>query len=365
MTTSSKSFLSIIVLTCAYINIALAIEPLPNWIDPSREKSDGLNPKHFMVPSPPPESFRLMAEYEKAKAVVMGWSGYSSMLTEIAKFASMEGNAEIWVVSGPESIPTVPADKHIKLSCPLNTVWMRDYGPFGITESTNSLGIVDSVYRHFSYRRYDDQIPTCISHKQNIEVFAMNLILDGGNLMVDRHGNLFMTKVTYDWNNTKTKEEVDNLLKEYFNVKTIHALDYAGYPSYPADGTGHIDMFVKLLNDETVLIAQSENEPFKSNCQKAYEYFKKLKTPSGNDYKILRVKGWSNGRTWYTYTNSLIVNNVVLVPSFSAAPAENQNAIKIYQEGIPGVQVRLINSDSSITSGGAIHCVTQLIPAIE
>jgi len=364
MTTSSKSFLSIIVLTCAYINIALAIEPLPNWIDPSREKSDGLNPKHFMIPSPPPESFRLMAEYEKAKAVAIGWSGYSSMLSEIAKFASMDGNAEIWVMSGPDSIPNIPADKHIKLACPLNTVWMRDYGPFGITESTNSLGIVDSVYRHYAYRRLDDQIPTCIARKQDIEVFAMNLILDGGNLMVDRHGNLFMTKRTYDWNNTKTKEEIDSLLKEYFNVKKIHTLEYAGYPNYPADGTGHIDMFVKLLNDDTVLIAESENEPYKSNCQKAYEYFKELKTPNGGDYKILRVKGWDRSGTWYTYTNSLIVNNVVLVPSFSAYANENQKAISIYQQGMPGVQVRLINSDSSISAGGAIHCVTQLIPAI-
>ncbi|OFZ46501.1 MAG: hypothetical protein A2381_02215 [Bdellovibrionales bacterium RIFOXYB1_FULL_37_110] len=364
MTILHQFSLIIIILASFYSKAILSSEPLPNWIDPIREKSDGAAPKHFIIPSPPSESFRLVAEYEKAKAVVLGWSGYTSMLLEIAKAAGSEGNAEIWVLSGPDSIPAIPADKHIKLPCPLNTVWMRDYGPFGITESTNSLGVVDSVYRHYAYRRLDDQVPTCIAHEQNIDVFAMNLILDGGNLLVDRHGNLFMTKRTYDWNNTKTKEEVDNLLMEYFKVKKIHALDYAGYPNYPADGTGHIDMFVKLLNDDTVLIAESENEPFKSNGQKAFEYFKGLKTPSGGDYKILRIKGWSRSGTWYTYTNSLIVNNVVLVPSFSAYSNENQKAIGIYQEGMPNVKVQLINSDSSISAGGAIHCVTQLIPAI-
>ena len=58
----------------------------------------------------------------------------------------------------------------------------------------------------------------------------------------------------------------------------------------------------------------------------------------------------------------LIVNNVVLVPSYSGHTADDQAAVKAYQEGIPGIKVRLINSDSSIKSGGSIHCVTQLIP---
>ena len=173
-----------------------------------------------------------------------------------------------------------------------------------------------------------------------------------------------MTKRTYMWNSDKTPAQVDGLLRAYFGAKNIHAIEYAGYPGEPADTTGHIDMFVKLLNDETVLIATSADEPYKTNGEKAIQYFKSIKTPSGNQYKILTVKGWRVGSTWYSYTNSLIVNNVVIVPSYANRTAEELVVKKTYEEGIPGVKVIFVPSDRSIVVGGSIHCLTQTIPKV-
>jgi len=45
-------------------------------------------------------------------------------------------------------------------------------------------------------------------------------------------------------------------------------------PIIPLIGTGHIDMFLKLLNDNTVLVSIADTEPFKSNAEKAIEFFK-------------------------------------------------------------------------------------------
>ena len=354
-------FLSVILISCS---LWASDKPLPNWIDYTREKSDGMSPEHFSNRIAPPDTFRLSAEYESTKAVVIGWSSYKTMLREISGIIGRDTDVELWAVSGPASISGVPDDRYRSIDCGINTVWMRDYGPFGINEVTNEVAVVDSIYRHYSYRRYDDKIPTCVANRQGIESFAMNLILDGGNVMVDSKRNLFMTKRTYVWNDNKTKEEVDLLLKEYFNVHKIHVFDYAGYPSSPADGTGHIDMYIKLLNDSTVLITETQDEPYKTACEKALGYFKSIKTPAGGNYKIIRIPGWSSGRTWYTYTNSLIVNDIVMIPSYSGHADKEIVVKKAYEDGIPGIKVRFINSDSSITAGGSIHCVTQLIPGV-
>jgi agmatine deiminase len=190
------------------------------------------------------------------------------------------------------------------------------------------------------------------------------VILDGGNIMFDSYGNLFMTKRTYLWNSNMSQERVDAALKEYFKVKNVYAFDYAGYPGQPKDGTGHIDMFMKLLNDHTVLISLADTEPFKSNSEAALAWFKGRRAPDGQPYKVITVKGWDNYGTWYTYTNSLIVNNTVIMPSYRGKAAEEAAAIAAYREGMPGVNVVPVNSDSSIRAGGSIHCVTQTIPVL-
>ncbi len=335
-------------------------KPLPNWIDHSREKADGRAPVMAQTKAAPPVGFRIPAEYEPAAAVVVGWAGYTDMLSGIARAVTGPGRAQLWAVAGPSSISGVPASKYSKVPLRINTVWMRDYGPFGISED-GTPGIVDTIYRHYQYRRDDDALPSALAKTKGIESFAMPIILDGGNLMVDSKGDLFMTKRTYIWNSGKSESEVNSALKSYFGVKNIYTFEYAGYPGEPADGTGHIDMFMKLLNDHIVLIATAETEPFKSNAEKAMAFFQGRKAPDGQMYKIVTVKGWEDN-AWFTYTNSLIVNNVAIIPSYSGHP-EGEAAAKAAYESA-GLTVAPVNSDDSIMAGGSIHCTTQLIPVL-
>ncbi|MBI4803047.1 MAG: agmatine deiminase family protein [Elusimicrobia bacterium] len=335
--------------------------PLPNWIDPARERADGRPPVHYSRAAPPAD-FRIPAEYEPVSAVVIGWAGYTGMLTAIARGASGPGRADVWAADAPSSISGVPAAHYSQINAPIDTVWMRDYGPFGISAGQARVGIVDAVYRHYQYRRDDDALPANLGKIKKIEVFGMQAILDGGNVMVDSKGSLFMTRRTYSWNSNLSQNQVDAALKANFKVKNIYVFEYAGYPGEPADGTGHIDMFMKLLNDHTVLVSLADTEPFKSNAEKAIAFFKDRTAPDGVPYKIITVKGWDSG-AWYTYTNSLIVNNTALIPSYSGHARENAQARAAYEAGMPGVTVVSIPSDDSITSGGAIHCVTQTIPA--
>jgi len=141
-------------------------------------------------------------------------------------------------------------------------------------------------------------------------------------------------------------------------VKKIVTFDYAGYPGEPADGTGHIDMYVKLLNDNTVLLAVTADEPFKTACDKAMAWFKANKAPNGQPYKIVTAKAWATD-AWYTYTNSLVVNDVAIIPSYSVS-TEEANAKAAYESA--GYTVVPVPSDDSIVAGGSIHCVTQTIP---
>jgi hypothetical protein len=50
------------------------------------------------------------------------------------------------------------------------------------------------------------------------------------------------------------------------------------------------------------------------------------------------------------------------MPVYSKYSSSNLEAQKIYEQA--GLKVISVNSDSSITAGGSIHCVTQTVPDI-
>jgi agmatine deiminase len=304
---------------------------------------------------------RVPAEFEPVQAVVIGWREPLSILKDISRALAEDSSVSVIAADGPRQLADLPRDRYEPVDCPLNTIWIRDYGPIGIHSDTGQVAFVDAVYRHFSSRRSDDRLPVCLAQKLDFPAVKTDLILDGGNFMTDSAGNLFMTNRTYSWNDRLPRAEVDERLKKIYGAQKIHVLEYAGSPRAPLDGTGHIDMFVKLLSPDTVLISEAETEPFRSVFDAAAEYFRKIKTSDGRDYNVLRIGGWFSNGTWYTYTNSLLVNGLALVPEYSGETEKNDQARAVYESA--GFKVRMIPSDKSIVRGGSIHCVTQTVPS--
>ncbi len=333
---------------------------LPNWATPDELRRQTASRPQYHLGDPPQGDFRIPAEFEPVQAVVMTWAGFQTMLTSIAK-GVMNADAEVWMVGGPASIAGIDSEYYRAFNFSYNSVWVRDYGPFGIREESGGLGIVDTVYRHDQTRPYDDQIPCKVASEVQVGCYTTSLILDGGNLLSDGRGGLFMTRRTYVWNDHLSEDQVDELLRQAYNFHTIHVFDYASLPSGgPADGTGHIDMFVKLLDECKVLVAECDQAPFKKPLEDAAAYFSTLECKPGKVYEVYRIPGWQSDGTWYTYTNSLMVNNRILVPGYQNGDDEKARAV--YQYALPEHAIDMIGSDSIIRLGGSVHCVTMQVP---
>lgn len=356
---------------CLYFSSLAAAEPLPNWAEPNEARVDSFasNMEEWgvgRVASEPPSGVRLPAEYEPTESIVMSWKGYEDVLEKISVEVAKAG-ADVLMIGGPESIDGVPQNQYFSVSLPSNSVWARDYGPTGVfVDGEAEPTIIDARYRHFRSRTNDDSVPCSIANREGMSCYTTDLILDGGNLMSDGAGNLFMTTRTYDWNSEMSRDQVDELLKSFFGVTKIHVLEYAKEPGSqePSDGTGHIDMFAKILDKCLVLVAQAWEEPFRQPLEDAANYFKSLECEPGRKYTVYRIHGWTSKdddkKTWYTFTNSLIVNDVVIIPAYSKAA--NKMAENIYRYAMPGYRVVGVNTDDSIKAGGSVHCLAQHIP---
>jgi len=244
-----------------------------------------------------------------------------------------------------------------------NSIWCRDYGPFFI-EKNDELTIVDFNYLGIGRRIMDNLYPTLYGLKNNMEFdFWANfaLCIQGGNYMSDGQGLAMLSADTLEEDNPKkTIEEMGEILKEYLGLNEVLFLE-----SQADDGTGHIDMYSKLINENTVIVGQWDESDI--NFQILENNTQLL---INNGYNVIRVPmlrdpDEDKDNIW-TYTNSLIINGtnnkVVLVPQYNTT--EDSLAISIYEQSMPDYEIIGINCNAIIDYLGAIHCTTMTRPLI-
>lgn len=339
----------------------------PSYIPPRGNDKD-LNPPYTPV--------RTIAEWEENQAVMVTWTSYTSVIAQIVDYVQDECICVI-ICSDSNSVKSqltsygVPLTNLRFLVQSFNTVWNRDYGQWNsYTNDIDSLKMIDWIYNR--PRPQDDQIPVYIAQLFNVPIHqAINspndLTHTGGNFMVDGHGTGFASKLILQENTGKTEAQIDTIAKKYLGLKRFIKME-----TLPYDGIHHIDMHMKLLDEETILVGQypagiSDGPQIEANLQYVLSNFQ---TCFGKPFKVVRIpmppdgSGHYPGSTWgnsyyYTYTNSLIVNKTVLVPIYGFSM--DTTALRIYRDAMPGYKVIGINCNGMISASGAIHCITKEI----
>ncbi len=314
--------------------------------------------------------FGAPAEFAPADGVIFAWQGYTSLLTRLIKFVAETDTAYVVVDSDYYASSArrqleaagVNMENVRFFSCCLDSVWMRDYGPWWIYTKDGDREIVDLIYNR--PRPDDDKFPAWLGRKIGIPVHPTQLVLPGGNLILDGHGVAVMTDVVFDPSQggdpSLTREDVERYMKEYFGCRKVIFLKHMN-----RDGTGHVDMFCKLLNDETVIVGEyadaSDGAPGNKEILDENAAILAAETNGlGRKFKVVRIPmpPYRYGTT-YTYTNSLICNDKVLVPIYGFDTDEE--ALRIYKRLLPGADVKGFDCSYIIGANGAIHCITKLM----
>ncbi len=81
-------------------------------------------------------------------------------------------------------------------------------------------------------------------------------------------------------------------------------------------------------------------------------------------WTVHRVAGRSVGGNHYTYTNVIICNDLVLIPSYTNASVTQHNApsLATWQAAMPGKTIRQINCEQMVASAGVMHCICMHVP---
>ena len=329
------------------------------------------------ITDPPDSIIYAPAEFDSVAGLIFAWEAYSTLLTELIKEVAEDDTA--WVVvdntSEENSVRNTLSNANVNMDhvvfqvIATNSVWIRDYGPWWVIEPENSRAIIDLVYNR--PRPLDDAYPESAAEYFGINYYGLGLIEAGGNMLLDGQGSVIVSNVIFDgsqgFDPNLTQDQLEQYFLDYFGVHKVIVT-----PHLINDGTGHIDMFVKLINDTTVIVGEYENQSagFSGNyeiCNQVANQLANETNGAGRPFNIIRMPmpPYSNGVT-YTYVNSLIVNNKVLVPiyGFSTEFANDDSVLALYETIMPGLEAVGFDCNQIIPANGAIHCIATKVPAL-
>lgn len=327
--------------------------------------------------TPPAFIPRAMAEWEEIDALLITWAGYEDVLAQIVDAAQEECKVLIacddsTTVKTYLNSHSVPLTNVKFVETGFNSVWVRDYGAHTIYQNyTENHSLVDWTYNR--PRPQDDAMPQVHATYFGLPLYQMtsspnDLVATGGNFMVDGMGTAMSSELILNENTSHTEAQIDTIAKKYLGISR-----YVFFPTLPYDGIHHIDMHMKLLDEQTILVGEypsgiADGPQIESNLQYLLNNYN---TSFGTPYKVIRIpmpkdinnNAWPNNYGDYcTYTNGVFVNKTYIYPSYYTQ--YDTTAYRILSEALPGYTLVPIDCyPDPISASGAIHCITNCIGA--
>ena len=315
------------------------------------------------------------SEFERNEAILMRWGNFNSVLTEmIVPITTGDSLARVLLVVANSSQQASASnilnnagadlDRVEFVIAPSNSVWIRDYGP-RFTSADNDRVIIDHQYNR--PRPLDNQIPSAIAVYLDEELYEMPINHGGGNFHLFANGEAYATDLIVDENPGYTDQDVIDLYAQY------QGLDLTLLPALPAsfDSTQHLDMWFLPVDDRTVIIGDYGNPPpgvspsaDTAAVIEATEFTTSLMEERG--YQVLRTPGWKAqgfNTPHRTYTNAVIVNDLVLVCRFDGFETQNAQARSVFEQAFPDLDIVPVDCSTIINSSGALHCIVKHQPA--
>lgn len=319
---------------------------------------------------------RCVAEYEPMDGILISWKSFTTAHGFMGAKITNEGDANLYVMvdtvtqqnSATTALTNAGANmarvqffRRTDSATTTNTVWIRDYGPRYIYQG-QCRAITDHQYNR--PRPIDDVLPSYFAAFKHHAFYEHAIIHGGGNMHLDALNHSFVTRlVTNENSGSLTETQIHDIWSDF------QAIDTHFFDPYPTsvDSTQHIDMWMQIIADDKVIISDWPSNAGSAQdivCDDAAVFM------ASQGYTVYRTPARSLSGVHYTYTNMVMCNNIVLLPSYSnttmssgGASSHNSQALATLQAALPGKTIiQVPNCDSIAASAGVIHCIVMHLP---
>ncbi len=269
--------------------------------------------------------------------------------------------------------PLAPPERIRYFRIPTNDAWVRDHGPIFVHDAAAPLVALDFEYNAWGgkYPPYDlDRLAAArMAEAIGVPRVAYDVVLEGGSIDVNGAGALLTTEqclLNPNRNPRMTKAEIEAVLRDAFGVDEIVWL---GEGIVGDDTDGHIDDLTRFVAERKVVTVVEPNTADPNHAPLA-ENLERLRavTIAGRPIEVVELpmpEPLFNGdeRLPASYANFYIANEQVLLPVF-ACPQDDV-ARDVLAACFPGRRIVPIDCRALVGGLGALHCLTQQVPAAQ
>jgi agmatine deiminase len=258
---------------------------------------------------------------------------------------------------------------------PTNDAWARDHGAIFVTRpAANEPRLaVDFDYNAWGGKYppfdLDREVGGQMAEALGVPRYARpNVVLEGGSIDVNGEGALLTTEqclLNPNRNPTLTRAGIERLLRDCLGVGEILWL---GEGIEGDDTDGHIDDLTRFVAPRTVVTVVEPNRADPNHAPlEANRRLLDALTVDGRPLEVVELpmpepQYLEDQRLPASYANFYVANGAVLVPTFGC-PAD-EAACAMLRDCFPGRRVVPIDCRVLIAGLGALHCLTQQVPAV-
>jgi agmatine/peptidylarginine deiminase len=307
-------------------------------------------------------SYALPADYEPVQQLLLPWHDeYAAFFVDVA--AAAQGHVELVVVLDITQDPdeTVrdlataglqPGDYELVV-VPIETMWLRDFGPLITRASDGQRGIVDT--RYFS-RGDDDEVPYALAEQlwPDIPIVDTDVQIEGGNLLSDGAGRCVTTTLTFESLDRDQRRAARRQLRTRLGCHRLIVLERLF-----GESTGHVDVFAIISGPRRIVLGDYDRRVDPENAAVLDRNAARLRRAG---FTVDRIPMPSNTDGAYrTYTNAVLINDVVLAPVYADDRSVEDDALAVLRYAFPNRAVVPVDATSIIQLAGAIHCATMTV----
>jgi agmatine deiminase len=340
-------------------------------------------------------SYRLPAEWENHEATFLAWphniETWPGLLEGVEKTylhiiqALLPGEKVYLLAKDCQAAEQIQERIHQEkisspnlkvLTIPSDDAWVRDSGPIFVlrrdTKTPQRIAhdfIFNSWGKKYGPWDLDDVIPSAACRMLDIPWVTHDFVLEGGSLDTDGQGTLLTTEqclLNRNRNPSLSRTDIEERLERWLGIRKIIWLN----DGLEGDDTdGHIDDITRFVAPGTV-VTVVEPDTQDANYATLQENLSRLRTARDANGRLLQVielpmpprSDGPHQRNPASHANFYIGNCAVLVPIFGS-PTDSI-ALDRLRPFFPSRKIVGIDCRDLVAGLGAIHCITQQIPAI-
>lgn len=248
-----------------------------------------------------------------------------------------------------------------------NDTWARDFGPLTVIRNGDLL-IKDFIFNGWG-GKFEAALDNATTGKLdwNVPVESVPLVMEGGSLEINSHGQLLTTRyclMNPNRNPQLSQTDIEAQLEKHLGATQVWWLNHGDLEGDDTDA--HVDTLARFCDDNTIAYVQCTD-----NADSHYQELSKMEQELQALAKQHQLKlvplpmtpalfDDDGQRLPATYANFLIINGAVLLPVYGCDT--DALAISQMQQAFPNHDIVPINCLALTWQHGSLHCVTMQLP---